>query len=76
MSKEHLIRLSMIFLLCAGLGAAWLFGKLDAGVRGHVEGALLVLFPALLDSLQVGQRQRVEKKRASVRPSAPDASGS
>ena len=74
MTKEHLIRLSMIFLLCAGLGAAWMFGKLEPALKSQIEGALLVLFPALMDSLQVGQRQRAQTKRESVRPKAsPDA---
>jgi len=64
----------MIFLLCACLGAAWMFGQLDPSMKSQIEGALVVLFPALLDSLQVGTRQKIEqKKKESIAPPAADA---
>jgi len=69
MSREHTIRLALIFLTCAGLGAAWVFAGLDAAQKAHVEGALIVLFPALVDASRVGGKQRAEtKRRESLRP--------
>ena len=71
MTKEHAPRLGIIFLTCGALGAAMLFGHLDGVQKAHLEGALAVLFPALLDSLRVGQNQRIEKAvRESLRPGA------
>lgn len=69
MTTEHLIRLGLIVLTCGGLGLAWIFGGLDPAQRAHVEGALIVLFPALVDAARVGGKQRAEtKRRESLRP--------
>ena len=69
MTREHLIRLALIVLTCAGLGGAWLFAGLDPAQKSQIEGALIVLFPALIDATRVGGKQRAEKaRRESLRP--------
>lgn len=56
---EHYIRTGAILVLTIACGGAFLFATgLDDMMKGRIEGWLMLLVPALLDSLNVARRQR------------------
>lgn len=55
---EHLIRTGLILVLTLAVAAAWLWAPLDPEMRARLEGLMVLLGPALLDSLNVARRQR------------------
>jgi hypothetical protein len=57
---EHLARTGLILVLTLAIGAAWIWAPLEPEMRARFEGVLLLLAPALLDSLNVARRQRAD----------------
>lgn len=62
---EHIIRTGLILVLTLAVGAAWIWAPLDPEMQARLEGVLLLLGPALLDSLNVARRQRVSATSAT-----------
>lgn len=71
MSVEHLIRtLATAIAFLAILGVYLYLSAIDAAppVTARLEGMLAVLTPAVLDTVRVGNRERVESRRRSTAP--------
>lgn len=73
MSKEHFVRTIAVCVAFLGVGGVYLYllvsGNQLPGVAARLEGMLAVLTPAVLDTVRHG---KVEQRRASLRPPAPD----
>lgn len=65
MTKEHLVRTVAVAVMFLALGASWLWAGLEPDMHARVEGMLILLAPAVLDTLQVATRQKRATKAAA-----------